>query len=816
MSWYEWLIVLVPLFFVLGVGIHSRKYVKGVADFLVAGRMCGRYVICIGDVANALSIIGIVSYIEAHYKTGFAMSFWSNLIAPLSIVLSLMGYCTYRFRETRAMSLGQFLEMRYSRSLRIFASGLRSLAEMLANMIMPAIAARFFIYYLNLPYHINVFGWFQIPTFTLIVFIVLTMAISLICLGGTLSLVITDAIQGMFCYPLLVLFVIFILYKFSWGQEIAPVMMDRAAGESFINPYDVENLRDFNLFMVSLTILTTVIHRASWIGAGTSSAARTPHEQKMAGLLGSWRFAIGNMMYVLIAISIITVLNYKDFANDARKIRTEITGRVTDDILKNDPETRDRIKREMAAIPERIHTIGVDPPVGEKNNGDLTYLNKAHETLLETSIAKETAKLREDPDTKDNLSEEEITKQGDRNGRAQGNSTFQQFRTLYYQIMMAVSMRNMLPPVMIGLFCLMMVLAMLSTDDTRIFSAALTITQDVVMPLRKTPMTPKQHIKAIRIVAIGVGVFFICGSSFMSQLDYIQLFVTIACSIWMGGCGPMMIFGLYSRFGTTAGAWTSLLSGMFLSIFSMLTQRNWADHIYPFLEKIGMVDFVGKCLSTVSKPFNPYVVWEMNPVKCPINSYEFYFMTMVVTLILYCVVSKLTCRTPFNLERMLHRGKYAIPGEGNAKTGFDWSLKKLYKTLIGITPEYTTGDKCIAWGIFFHSFVYGFLAMFVGVVIWNAITPWKLEWWSTYFYIIYLAVPGVIACFATFWFGIGGCMDLFRLFRDLKARTTVNDLDDGSVEGNISRVDKAIMDAIEQKKDKPESQHHDDDQTPQP
>ena len=53
----------------------------------------------------------------------------------------------------------------------------------------------------------------------------------------------------------------------------------------------------------------------------------------------------------------------------------------------------------------------------------------------------------------------------------------------------------------------------------------------------------------------------------------------------------------------------------------------------------------------------------MDAVKCPINSYEWYFITMVTTLILYCVCSLLTCKEPYNLDRMLHRGKYAIDGK---------------------------------------------------------------------------------------------------------------------------------------------------------
>ncbi len=761
MGIWDWLIVIIPTLLVMGVGMYSSKYVRSVADFLSAGRVAGRYVISVGEVAGALSIIGLVAYVEVHYKTGFALVFWNNILLPLGIVMSLLGYCTYRFRETRAMSLGQFLEMRYNRPFRIFASALRSLSEMLANMIMPAVAARFFIYFLDLPHQFQLFGM-TVPTFAFIVVLCLTLAISLICFGGTLSLLITDALQGMILFPLMVVFVVFILYKFSWSNELVPVMMDRVAGESFLNPYDIANLRDFNIFMVILTIFVSIMHRASWIGAGYSTAAKTPHEQKMAGVLGTWRGALNTLFYVLIAIGIITVMNHRDFAPQAKSIRTALSEHISVELV--DPARQADFNARIAAVPEQVHQIGVDQPLSQDVNLDTPVLETAHQAFKEY------------------------------HGDADGNMKFQEYRTLFYQLNMAMSMRNMLPPVIMGLFCLLLVLAMISTDDTRIFSAALTFTQDVIVPLRKKPLTPRQHMWMLRWVSIGVGVFFFFGSFFMAQLDYINLFVTLMTLMWLGGCGPVMIFGLYSRFGNTAGAFASLTVGMLLSFGGIFIQRNWADTVYPWLVEMNWDGALGAFLESVSGPLNPYVVWKMDPVKFPINSYEMYFLTMLITLALYCIVSALTWKGPFNLDRMLHRGIYNVDGDHRPVPA--WNVKHVFAKLIGITPEYTRGDRIIAWGVFFYSFVYTFLFTFVGVVIWNAVTPWPLEWWGYYFFVTTLLVPGFVALISAFWFGIGGAIDLFRLFRDLEQRS-IDPLDNGQVEGNVSLADQAKFSQLE-------------------
>ncbi len=763
MSIWDWLIVIVPVSLVMFAGFYARRYVRSVADFLSAGRVAGRYVISVGDAAAALSIIGLVSYVEIHYKTGFALVFWNNVMLPLGVVLSLFGYCTYRFRETKAMSLGQFLEMRYNRAFRIFASALRSLSEMLANMIMPAVAARFFIYFLDLPHAVNIFG-VEVSMFVLIVFFCLMLAISLICCGGTLSLLITDAIQGIILFGLMAVFVVFILYKFNWSTDLVPVMCDRVQGESFLNPYDIENLRDFNMFMVLLTVVTTVLHRASWIGAGYTTSAKTPHEQKMAGLLGTWRGALNALFYVLVAIGIIAVMNHRDFAADSKEIKEELSRHIAVELVARDKQAD--FNARIAAIPMHTHRIGEDPALSQESNLDTPVLEAAHEAFKEYE------------------------------GETQGNVKFQQYRTLYHQLMMASAMRNILPPVIMGLFCLLLVLAMISTDDTRIFSAALTLTQDVILPFFKTPPTPRQHIWLLRGVSIGIGVFFLCGSFFMSQLDYISLFVNLMCIMWLGGCGPVMIFGLYSRFGNTIGAFTSLITGMVMAFAGIFVQRNWGGLVYPWLVESGWVDEVGAFLETMSAPFNPFIVWEMNPVKCPINAYEYYFITMLVTLVLYCLVSWATQREPFNLDRMLHRGIYNT--DGVKKASAPWTLRTLFSRLIGITPDYTLGDKCIAWSVFIYSLVYKFLLAFICVMIWNAFSPWPLEWWSHYFFITTLLIPGIAAFVSAFWFGIGGTVDLFRLFRDLEHQR-VDNLDNGMVDGHVALSDKERFREAEEK-----------------
>lgn len=756
--------MIIPLIIILGAAIYSGKYVRGVVDFLAAGRVAGRYVISVGDLTSGLSVITLVALVEAKYQTGYGVEFWGKLTAPLGVVFALTGYCVYRWRETKALSFGQFLEMRYNRAFRIFASALRTISEMITNALGPAIAVNFFIYFLGLPHSVSIFG-LSIPCFTIILILLMAMAMVCIWPGGRVSLIITDTFQGLLCYPVFVIIVGYILLNISWDGEIAPTMMDRVPGENFINPYDVSKLRDFNIFSLVVTLFANILNRASWFGNDSSNSARTPHEQKMAGILGAWRSGFSYVMLMVIAVMVITIMNHQNFSGRAKNIRDTLVTKAAEETIA-DPVERAAAVAAGTAIPERKHQIGVDAPLSRTNNLETPIFEAVHDV---------------------------VGRDGD------GNLTFQRFRTIYQQMMMSITLRQSFPVGLLGLFGLLMIMLVLSTDDSRIFNASSTILQDVIMPFRKTPLTPKQHLLWLRLCSLGVALFFVTFSMLFVQLDYINMFVTIMCSIWLGGAGPVMIGGLYSRFGNTTGAFAAIFAGSGISISGIFLQSHWAKHIYPFLVEQGWDAPLASFLSLLSSPFEPFIVWEMTPEKFPINSYEIYFIAMVSGIAAYIIGSLVTYKGPYNLDRLLHRGIYSIDGEKQIKSAWTWG--NVWNKLIGITPEYTRGDRIIAWSVFFYSFVYQLLISFVLVVIWNVISPWPVIWWKYYFWITTLVIPSLAGIVTTVWFCWGGLRDAIRLFRDLEARVD-NPLDDGRVSGQVSVADLAALEKVEEKEEK--------------
>jgi hypothetical protein len=363
--------------------------------------------------------------------------------------------------------------------------------------------------------------------FALVMMLFLGIAVLIVTLGGQVTIMVTDCVQGIISYPMYAIIVVFILYKFSWFHEMAPTLLDRPVGESMLNPYDISKLRDFNIFYVFVMICSSIMNRMAWSGTqGYNAAAATPHEQKMGGMLGSWRGGFSVMMYVLLAIAAYTFLHNPNFSKPATEIRKELAVKAMCDVASSKEfafvrrEIKDYIKsgKISTALQTRIKDLTPGELIASKLNPDPL------KNLIKTALKTEN----------------------------KGNA--QTFGTIYGQMLVPVTIRKFLPIGITGIFCAVMIFLLISTDTTYMHSWGSIIVQDIILPFRKRPFTPKQQLILLRLIIAGVAVFAFIFSFFFGQVDYIMMFMQITGAIWLGGAGSCIVFGLYWKRGTNLGS----------------------------------------------------------------------------------------------------------------------------------------------------------------------------------------------------------------------------------------------------------------------
>src|SRR5271154_5129534 len=151
MHWIDWVLLALPVPVVIAFAAYTSRFVKSVADFMAGGRCAGRYLICNAKGEAGAGVANTLSKFQPLLISGFVLSWWDAATVPVLILVGLTGFIVYRYRQTRALTIGQFFEMRYSRRFRLFAGVLGFTAGLLNYGIFPAIGSKFFVYFLDLP-----------------------------------------------------------------------------------------------------------------------------------------------------------------------------------------------------------------------------------------------------------------------------------------------------------------------------------------------------------------------------------------------------------------------------------------------------------------------------------------------------------------------------------------------------------------------------------------------------------------------------------------------------------------------------------------
>ncbi|RZL51524.1 MAG: sodium:proline symporter, partial [Variovorax sp.] len=382
------------------------------------------------------------------------------------LFVAVTGFVIYRYRQTRALTLAQFFEMRYSRRFRLF-TGLLAFGAGIVNFgIIPCIGARFMVNFLELPQAIAIAG-LATPTYLLVMATFLTISALVTAFGGQVAVLVSDCTDGMISQLFYVIVAIAILVLIGWSQSSA-VLLDRPPGQSMVNPFDSFGLRDFNLWFVLMGLFTNVYGTMAWQNSHAFNASSSsPHESRMGAILGKWRLFASSVMVTLLAMAAVTYLHHPDFAAGAAEVNQSLAQIA-------DPATRDQMR-----VP--------------------------------------------------------------------------------------LTLSHMLPVGIKGMLCAIVLMGILSGDGIHLHSWGSILVQDVIVPLRKKPLTPRQHLNLLRCGVAFVAVFAFCFGALFTQTEKVAMWFSVTQAIYVGGAGAAIIGGLYWSRGTAAGAWAGLLTGSILS-----------------------------------------------------------------------------------------------------------------------------------------------------------------------------------------------------------------------------------------------------------
>ncbi len=311
-TWIDWGIVVVLMTIMSSGIIYGRTQMKSVADYLSANRTAGRYLVSISEGIAMLGAISIIAFFEMYYQSGFTLMWWDLTMIFFILVASATGWVIYRFRETRCMTMAQFFEVRYSRNFRIFAGILSFVSGVINFGIFPAVGARFFIIFCGFPATFSLLGM-TLSTYAFTMFVLLGISLIFVFLGGQISVIIGDFIQGSFVNLVFVMIVVYLLFKFDFNT-IFEALQSAPEGESMINPFKTGKAKDFNFWFFMIGVIGFFYNSLSWQGTQAyNSSAESAHAAKMGKVLSIWRQIPQKIFYVVVPIIAYTVLKHPDF-----------------------------------------------------------------------------------------------------------------------------------------------------------------------------------------------------------------------------------------------------------------------------------------------------------------------------------------------------------------------------------------------------------------------------------------------------------------------------------------------------------------------
>lgn len=267
MSHFNWAIdgslVGVYLLATMIAGIMVRRYVRGVEDFLVAGREMNVYLGIASLAATEFGIVTCMYTAQAGYKYGFAGVFPGIAQFLTMLFVGWTGFCIKPLRDSGVITIPQLFEKQYGSRIR-WATGVVIVLGGLLNMgVFLRMGGEFLLAVtgvkLTPPELMDPATPFvERYKLELMMSTLLVLVATYTVLGGMLSVLVTDFLQFVVMSAGLLLVTILILGKIGWSTLVGTV--ETHYGAAGFNPLFNEQLGIpyvvFNLMLQMAVVLT--------------------------------------------------------------------------------------------------------------------------------------------------------------------------------------------------------------------------------------------------------------------------------------------------------------------------------------------------------------------------------------------------------------------------------------------------------------------------------------------------------------------------------------------------------------------------------
>src|SRR5438105_4283673 len=221
----DWLIVFTFLVASAIAGLWSKRYIRNLEGFLIAGRRVRSYLGAASIIASEMGLVTVMYSAQKGFTGGFAAFHIALAAAVVALVVGLTGFIVIPLRRTGVMTIPEFYERRYGRGTRLLGgailafSGLRDIGMFLkADSIFVTRVTG-----MTSPLALNV-------AMTVMLGAVLLYTI----LGGMVSVLITDYLQFVIMALSLVVVSVWLMGRLGWQSVVDGVVALK--GQSGFDP----------------------------------------------------------------------------------------------------------------------------------------------------------------------------------------------------------------------------------------------------------------------------------------------------------------------------------------------------------------------------------------------------------------------------------------------------------------------------------------------------------------------------------------------------------------------------------------------------